>query len=65
MKQQKRTTTTRITETPADLYWAGYDAYCNRLPLEYCHSDEERRGWNAANSAEAAAITGYDKFMGW
>lgn len=35
----------------------GWNAYANRMPIEICTTDAMRRGWLAANRAEAYANT--------
>lgn len=50
---------------PRQLYQLGWNHYLDGVSRDTCDTDHERRGWDAANRAEAAAASGYDKHMGW
>lgn len=55
-----QTVVVNANPTPAQLYRLGWNAYCNGLPYAQLATDAEKRGYMAANKAEAAAVTGYD-----
>lgn len=38
-------------------YRIGWNKYASGRPLSACTNEEQRRGWNAANRAQAAAET--------
>jgi len=53
------------TPTSRQLYWQGFDAYCDGAKLEAMRCEPMRRGWWAALKAASAAASGYDCYMGW
>jgi hypothetical protein len=54
-----------VTPTRSQLYWVGFNAFCDGAKLNDIQDEAMRRGWWAALNAEAAAVTGYDKYMEW
>jgi hypothetical protein len=51
---------------PSQLYRLGWNAYYDGMSLDSLATESERRGWKAANRAEAEAATaGYAESMGW
>lgn len=40
----------------ATSYISGWNTYVSRHPLDVCETEEARRGWWAANAAEAACL---------
>ena len=54
-----------VAPTRSQLYWLGFNAFCDGAKLDDMQDENMRRGWWAALNAEAAAVTGYDKYMEW
>lgn len=54
-----------VAPTRSQLYWVGFHAFCDGARLDNMQDEAMRRGWWAALNAEAAAVTGYDKYMEW
>lgn len=51
---------TKVNPTPRQSYNAGFNAYCDMRPLSDMTDENMRRGWLAANKAEAeASVDGY------
>jgi hypothetical protein len=50
-----------VNATPTQLYRLGWNAYLNGVAYQLLETDAEKRGYMAANKAEAAAVTGYDQ----
>ena len=51
---------------PQKHYRIGYELYLANQPFSACQTDGQRRGWLAANAAEAeAGVAGYAQSRGW
>lgn len=53
-----------ITEVKinAKEYWDGFNLYCDGLSLDAMPTESHRRGWIAANKAQAAAELDTDEY---
>lgn len=67
MKPKMHTTiTVDYPPKPHQLFKIGWNAYLDGRPLDANATADERRGWNAANKAEAETLTpGYANSMNW
>ena len=51
---------------PQKHFQVGYALYMGNQPISACHNDDQRRGWLAANRAEAECATaGYGDWSGF